>query len=413
MAEPEEILWDVVEEHLDEAAFLWKRWENSLDSPVHSYQDVLRGEQRRLFAHLDGLIVGGAAVAEQLLLPALEKEDREQAAVAALALLNFEQGNYLPQVVEIFSAAQKEELLDGIGCALEQAEHAGVTRAMIAVAGSAEAPAAVRARALRVLAFRRADPGDTLKVCFAHADPAIRAAAATAAACPEGQKYKNFVVKAISAPEVEVKDAATATGLILGIKGAWTDTQLVAKSGGPGAASAWLRLALLGGTAERDLISRALKSRDRAQQSAVIFAAGFSGWKSVAEICLPLLSDDELGPLAGEAFCAITGLDPAEVELEKAPPEGLPALEEDDLDADLAEEADAGLPLLDPERVQRWWLAAKPRFADDKRYLGGAPWSRAEVERALTSGPTRRRKPLLFVHRVPDSMSEYRDTSKA
>lgn len=410
MAEAELILMDVVEEHLDEAAFLWKRWESSLDSPIHTYDEVLRGEQRRLFAHLDGLIVGGAPAAEQVLWPALEADDREKVAAAALALLSSEDGDYLGRITELFAGAEAEAIVDGLGCAFERAEHPGVARAMIAIAASTDAPPAVRARALKVLAFRRADPGDPLKACFAHADPAIRAAAAAAAACPEGQKYKNFLLKAISATEVEVKDAAIATGLLQGIKPAWTECQVVAKGGGPGAPRAWLRLALLGGAVERELIVRALKSRDQAQRAAVIFAAGFSGWKAVAEACLPLLADEELGPLAGEAFCAITGLDAAEMTLEedaskKDEPEGLPELEDDDLDENLVPGADAGLPLLDAERAQKWWSTARVKFSDDKQYLRGAVKNAAELERALATEPTRRRAALQFALAAPSPLS--------
>ena len=65
------ILWDVVEEHLDEAAFLWTQWERGLQSPLYKLHELRDRVEERMLAHLDGLVVGGEAVAQRLLYPAL------------------------------------------------------------------------------------------------------------------------------------------------------------------------------------------------------------------------------------------------------------------------------------------------------------------------------------------------------
>ena len=76
----------IYEEHLDEAAFLWEQWERSLGSSRHVLSEVAE-EEERLRAHLDGLVLGGRAVAEELLVLALESDEGPRVTAAAFALL--------------------------------------------------------------------------------------------------------------------------------------------------------------------------------------------------------------------------------------------------------------------------------------------------------------------------------------
>src|SRR5215813_13541908 len=81
------ILWDVVEEHLDEAAFLVDQWESALHSPKFDLKDLAKIE-RRLEGHIDGLIVGGNEVSRRILdLELANADERGRAVVSALALL--------------------------------------------------------------------------------------------------------------------------------------------------------------------------------------------------------------------------------------------------------------------------------------------------------------------------------------
>jgi len=81
------VRWDIVEEHLDEAAFLWTQWEHALVSPRYTLADVADGPEERLKAHVDGLVVGREPVAERLLIPALAHDEPEYRFAAASALL--------------------------------------------------------------------------------------------------------------------------------------------------------------------------------------------------------------------------------------------------------------------------------------------------------------------------------------
>jgi hypothetical protein len=81
------LFWDVLEEHLDEAEFLWAQWERGLVAHDLTLDELASGAERRLLAHLDGLIIAGPPAAERLLLPAIAGADPERASAAASALL--------------------------------------------------------------------------------------------------------------------------------------------------------------------------------------------------------------------------------------------------------------------------------------------------------------------------------------
>jgi hypothetical protein len=51
------VLWDAVEEHLEEAGFQWERWERALVSPLLRARQVVDGVEARLAAHIEGLTI--------------------------------------------------------------------------------------------------------------------------------------------------------------------------------------------------------------------------------------------------------------------------------------------------------------------------------------------------------------------
>jgi hypothetical protein len=75
--------WEVYEDHLDEAEFLWGQWERELESPEYCLDELGHGEER-LLAREDALVLGGAAVKEGLLVPARKQGSRRSAAGISL-----------------------------------------------------------------------------------------------------------------------------------------------------------------------------------------------------------------------------------------------------------------------------------------------------------------------------------------
>ncbi len=78
-------IWDVVEEHLDEAAFLASQWERALASRL-TLDEVAAGPEARLLAHLDGLAVAGVAAVQEI--PASAPPDEGRAFAASLVAID-------------------------------------------------------------------------------------------------------------------------------------------------------------------------------------------------------------------------------------------------------------------------------------------------------------------------------------
>jgi len=130
------------------------------------------------------------------------------------------------------------------------------------------------------------------------------------------------------------------------------------------------------------------------QRNQALFALGYSGLPSAAEACLRHLDDEVAGPLAAEAFLAITGA-PVEA-LAAKPDEGSEEEEEGPApDEPIDTSPAADLPRLDLLRAQEWWAGQRPRFVKGAgRWLRGAPWSAGALVEALRAGPMRRRPRL-------------------
>lgn len=71
---------------LADAAFFWTLREQALVDPATSLQGFIEGPERRLWARLDALVLGGPRVTRELLPPALESDEAEAVSSAAARL---------------------------------------------------------------------------------------------------------------------------------------------------------------------------------------------------------------------------------------------------------------------------------------------------------------------------------------
>jgi len=62
----ERVLWDVVDEHLAEADYLFRAWTSALESPLHTLATLERGLEARLLAHVEALEVNDPALLDCL-----------------------------------------------------------------------------------------------------------------------------------------------------------------------------------------------------------------------------------------------------------------------------------------------------------------------------------------------------------
>lgn len=371
-------MWDVVEEHLEEAEFLWGQWERSLVAPNYTLEEVTQGPEQRLIAHIQGLVINGPIVARKLLIPALEEDEPDLATAAAIALLLSPGDTGIEAVFEALHELPEQR--PALARALEFSHRPELRPRMRELLGGLDV--GLVAVAAQVLAFHHEAIGDALPALLASDEPAWRALALRALPDePSSPLHTRALLAGLVDYHPAIADAAIDAGTRMGIASAWGRARERAQD--PGGTEAMLQLALGGTADDRAQIFAALQHPRR--RPGALWALGFVGTPEVMDSTLEWLDDDAVGPLVGELFSAVTGVDLGAARLTAAPVEA----------ERLTHAPEHDLLCPNPMAVLRWWTQRRAQFTDGQRYLGGRPHTRDRMLLALAQGPMRRRPPLL------------------
>ncbi len=380
-------LWDLVEESLDEAEFLWRRWEGELSTHARDLDGVDFWVEDRLQGSLDGVRLAGHA-AHDILAPALDADDPFRTIAAAHVLATSVDHSGLALLTSAFAGASAERL-PFFRRATELAPEDLTASAIEKVVPSDAARAALL---LDVSSFQGRGRTDLVHEMAANPEPVVQAAVLRALRHLPLDFDPGLVTFQLGSPAGAVVEAAVETGLVLGLPAAWTRCRELASAPGSGRGRALLLLALLGHDLDQRRVVQALAEEPTRKDA--LFALGFAGTRAAAEACLDVMKEEESGKLAGEAFTAITGLDLATsgmIAAEPPAPDEPTPFEEDDLDADLVPKPEDLLPRPEVDRIAAWWGKNRNRFDPDRRYLRGTQASLGALRDGLERGPTRRR----------------------
>ncbi len=384
---------DLVEESLEEAIFLWRRWHDELASLTRNLDEVWSWTEDRLHGALDGVRVGNGL---DLALEGLHSDEHDRIAVCAGVLASSPDQTATEAIVAVLQIAEGETL----SATLRGLELLGSNPALRAAAQVlADRGGAGAAGLCRLKAFRRVAPGPELHVAFTSGIPAAQVDALRAALSLPSRQAAEMIASALRHDDGTVRLAAIEVGMARGMNDAWqsarrTATQL------DGAAGPCLPLLAMFGTADdHELVYTALPLP--AVQRQAIRALGHIGTVRAIEACLAGMHHDTVARACGEAYCWITGADLVRDRLaaDETPPD-VPAFEDDDLDANLVPEPDALWPLPDPEAVRRDWLGRRSAFAPEMRHIQGRPASDDLRMALVESGPMLRRPDLVLELRV-------------
>ncbi len=376
---PPRLMWSVVEEHLDEAEFLWGLWERALLAPQYTLDEVAAGPEERLQAHLDGLVVNGPEVGRRLLIPALEDDEPERVTAAAAALLQVSGDVGVAAVFEALHELpeQRPALVRALECA-DRPESMLRARALLH-----DDDLEIVTAAAEVLAFHHEPLDEVLGVLLMSEASAARVLGLRSlATMGDPGSYRRAVEAGLVDADLEVVGAAMEVGALLGLASAWARVRERAQL--PGGALPMLLLALAGSPTDRALLVSALNHPRR--RADAMWALGFDGTPEAVDAALEWLDDDVAGPLAGEVFSAVTGVDlvARRMRLPARPAESVRRSPADDL------------PRPDPMPILRWWTQHRGEFRDGVRYIDGAPRELAGLITALERGAMRRRPGLLL-----------------
>jgi uncharacterized protein (TIGR02270 family) len=387
-----EPFWDLVEESLEEAAFLWKRWEADLTHPTRSLDEVWSWTEDRLQGALDGVRVAGSSVT-RMAASALGSEDPAQITVGAhlLADRSTTEGRLpLAAAIQAARGLRLSSMIRGM-------ELAELDRSFVPVAAALAASGPEHCAALcRLKAFRRATLGRELNQAFECDVPAVQAEALRSLHHLTDDSTGRFVQAAVSSPHPSVRRAAIESGVRRGMPAAWHEARRLVRERDPDAGPFLSLVALLGSEQDRAIVASALEEPALRQHG--VFAVGYLGTPEAVGICIDWMRDRELARSAGEAYCTITGANLQRDHL-AAPQvddaETLPDLAADDLEADLIPEAYDSWPVPDVASVGRHWSQVKSAYARGVRHLYGRPVDLRGLMRAIEAGSMLRRPDLI------------------
>jgi uncharacterized protein (TIGR02270 family) len=413
--EAERILWDVMEEYVDEAEFAAEAFESALDDPEYNLDELAGGPEGKLLACIDGLVIGGPLVVKRLLRAELGRADSEEAArtiAVVLALLAAERRDlvapYLSHDSETVRVAASR------ACALSSSPKVDPwlmdqLTAAYTSPGRAAILDAIAARGLQV---------DSLVASLNSDDTAEVREAARAARRADRTAHLGAIQWLLLQAEPEVRDVALITALHYGSAEAWNLCERLALDPSAPNPMAMQLYATLGGPAQHNRLVEALALDSH--RAPALRALGFSGNPGLVDRLLPYLQEgtDELeAKLAAEAISLIAGLDlrddafiiEEESEEEEAEEDGLPPLDED-LQDDLALKPEDALPTPNPEAIRQWWETEGPRLDKKRRHLAGQPWSGAAIADYLGRGALRDRHMVALSLSIRTGGAVYVDT---
>jgi uncharacterized protein (TIGR02270 family) len=381
----------LVEESLEEALFLWRRWESELTSLTRNPDEVWSWTEDRLHGALAGVRVS----ADQLLAhcePGLSSDDPADVSVSAALLAGSAAREATGALCAALQTASGEHLA-AIARALEVAGSPAALSSAAAVLSSGNPAHA--ATLCRLKAFRGASPGREMTVAFESALPELQAEALRAARFVPDEYLEQWVDAGLRCAAPEVHQAAIESGVARGSRSAWGAALAAAEPLRAESAPCLRLVALLGSAEQQEVIYAAL--RIPALQTAAIWSLGHLGTRQAVECCLQGMQHEQLARPAGEAYCQITGADLARDRLavnETAPE--TPGFEEEDLDADLVPQPESLWPLPDPDAVLAHWRGIESQYPPDSRHLRGQAATLDTLLANIETGPMLRRPDLIL-----------------
>jgi uncharacterized protein (TIGR02270 family) len=389
------VLWEIVEESLEEAEFLWARWERLLDAPDRDLEGIWFWAEERLAGALDGIVAGGGGVVEPLLVPALASDDAGRVSSAACALVRLGTSDALAtlrKAVEGFVGPSLHAVVRGLG----RVAPADLLAQLASLLRTGEP--ATRAAILELHRWRRI-PVDAalLRGCLAFPEKDVRAAAFRAARYSPPHEVAALLDWGLRDDDPDVSAAAVETGVVLNVPSAGDRLSDLVHERGLGVPPPLLTLFALAGNPQARRILLSLLA-EGPPNPGVLAAVAMLGQRSSVEALLATLAGAPplQVKLVGDAICAITGARLHEEALlaEPRPPAEPPSFEAEDMSADLVPAPGDELPEPDPARLAAWWQKHERRFPEGPRFVSGQAATFATLLGGLSTAPMRRRHAL-------------------
>ena len=379
------IIRPIIEQHAEEAAFLWLQRNAAVREPHYSLKDLAHLDDR-LEAHIDGLRIAGDAGWE-ICEEALAIKEPGEIFTAAVLAFESDDGHRVDEVITAIEAAP--ENLQALVSALGWID----TRYFQQwVPGMVNASADIyRYLAISAYTICRIDPGESLSTALQNSDPLIQVRALRAVGelkqkdlMPELKKFSqssDLACRFWSAwSEVLLSDSSAIDRLktFVSIESAYCEPAIQ------------LLLRVMDIKQAQLFLNGLLKTADN--QRLIARGTGMVGDPVVIPWLIELMANPQLARVAGESFSMITGVDIAYDDLEGEWPDSFEAgPTENPEDEDVAMDLDEDLAWPEPDLIRSWWQEKGKNFRPGTRYLCGQPINVEHCQKVLRDGYQRQR----------------------
>lgn len=375
---------DVVQQHCEEAAFLWTQRDSAATAPNYSLADLAKLDLR-VEAHLDGLR-GSGDIGWGLALAAQEMGPGEAFAAAVLA---FESRDSTRIDAVLGAVASDPVLQRGVISALGwmQTNEALTSAAPLLTVDSP----AIQRIALAAFAIHRRDAEKALTLSLDSEHDRLRARALKAV----GELARADLSSHLAAHfndtngEARMLAAWSSARLRANLPQAIRVLVAAAEECGPQSVRAADMAARVMLPEDAAIWQQTLSGTPTTKRLAVI-VAGIVGDPFVVPWLTDVMQQPDLARIAGDSFSLITGADLGYEDLDADAPEDFA---EADADADGDETIDPDEDLQWPavQQISDWWSKRGHQFRAGIRYLRGEPITPESLARTLALGTQRQR----------------------
>lgn len=379
------IIHTIVEQHAEEAAFLWLLRDVSIKAPHYTLKDIAELDER-VEAHIDGLRIAGDA-GWDICKAYLQYE--ESGEIFAATVLALESGVY-ERMTDILAVVDRvPETVRGLISAFGWVDPGSLQGTVKTFLDSGST--LLRYIGIAACAIHRVDPGKYLTASLASDNTVLQARSLKAVGELKRNDLRSVVCENLTNQAESCRFWAAWSGALLGesnsvdvlLRFVGTDSpfnshalQLVLRSMSTEGAQQFLKQFAQGPENIRDLI----------------VGCGIVGHTSYIPWLIETMSNPQLARSAGESFSMMTGVDIAYEDLEGEMPEGFEAGPTDNPEDEVvAVDPDEDLPWPSPERIQRWWEVNKHQFRSGERYLCGKPITVQHCRHITRTGYQRQR----------------------
>lgn len=391
------VLWDVAEEHLDEAAFLFGAWRECQHAPNYSLDENYHGNELRLQRHLDALALGGTELREALLIPTVRDSASSPAHIttaAVAAMRSQETEEIRRRIIGFMLEATSNSTSLAIAEALNLVEIDGA-ETLIVDELARKPPTKALVGCLRVLTHHQVDPGSVLTDLTAHQDFAVKRHALQLATILQRNDQAGNCWRALISDDRHVRVAAMNALLAFNSKDVRRLCYQRAKNPTADDSHCLLLLGLIGDERSqnvlRDLLERGV------EVESTLWAASFAGRPRLVERALEWLDDESarVCRLAAEVVTSTAGLNREENDLieQEEMEEAEFFFEDEDLDTDIAPDSTDLLPKYEADSVRSYWQERKRWLNSKDRHIGGLPLGSNSLHNCLLNDTGRRRAP--------------------